>query len=81
MRTHFRRCHLCLTVNNGDEQLVDRCTSCGKYLRTFLFFDEKQALGLEKSLLDAQEPSSSRSSLLKMHYPPVQGLTVYWEED
>lgn len=79
MKVHYRRCHRCLTVNCQNDSLVDRCQTCGKHLMSFLFFDEKLALGLDISsneLIDKKQ-----SSILKANYPPVQGLTVYWFEE
>lgn len=108
-KIHFRRCHICLTVQCKENGLVERCTSCGKYLRTFIFFDENNALGLTIPINNSKKKSNSKStqksakesikesslesmksskkvtferrSVLKTHYPPPKGLTVYWSEE
>ncbi len=82
---HIRRCHICGTVNETESALVEKCSSCGKFLAPFVFFDEKAALGLKKQ----KNPESafimnSRLKLNEWHhpansqYPPLWGITVYW---
>lgn len=82
MKTHFRRCHICSAVNFIDDKLVERCESCGKSLRSFLFFNELQAMGIEVAAVgDVDQDSSNKEHyILKKHYPPVRGLTVYWSD-
>jgi len=71
-QTHFRLCHICGTVNWSYAELVKECSSCGKQLAPFYFFDESKAMGL---------PSTHQiSRVLPLEsYPAVIGLTVYWE--
>jgi hypothetical protein len=80
---HFRRCHICGTMNERESSLVDRCGSCNKSLAPFVFFDEKRALGVTDEA--PQEAPSKRASTIKITrvatetiYPPIWGLTVYW---
>lgn len=72
-KIHFRRCHCCGSLNQETDALVTACRACGKHLAAFCFFDESKAMGLEKSNFD------SRTTLPHKEYPPVVGLTVYWE--
>lgn len=80
---HFRRCHICGTMNERENSLVDRCGSCHKSLAPFVFFDEKRALGVTDE--PPTETPSKRASSIKITriatetiYPPLWGLTVYW---
>lgn len=80
---HFRRCHVCGTMNERANSLVDRCSACSKALAPFVFFDEQHALGVSDGR-PAEEPSK-KSSTMKITrlatqsiYPPIWGLTVYW---
>lgn len=80
---HFRRCHICGTMNERQNVLVDRCGSCSKAFAPFVFFDEQNALGISDGR-PAEEPSK-KSSTMKITrlatqsiYPPIWGLTVYW---
>ncbi|MCM2354733.1 MAG: hypothetical protein NDI63_14030 [Pseudobdellovibrio sp.] len=80
---HFRRCHVCGTMNERANSLVDRCDSCNKALAPFVFFDEQRALGVSDET--PKEEPSKRASTIKITrlatetiYPPIWGLTVYW---
>ncbi len=78
-RTHFRRCHLCETVNCADDGLVTTCECCGKHLAPFYFFDESRAMGLDNSGFYSSVKGAAESILPHKEYPPVAGLTAYWE--
>lgn len=71
--THLRRCHLCGEVSEAANGLVTSCQGCGKHLAPFYFFDESKALGLKVSTF------SESTVLPHKKYPPVRGLTAYWE--
>lgn len=79
---HFRRCHICGTLNEKSDHLVDRCLSCQKAFAPFVFFDEKKALGISDDSPDhpAKKASSYKITRLATEtiYPPIWGLTVYW---
>ncbi|NUN06210.1 MAG: hypothetical protein HUU57_10660 [Bdellovibrio sp.] len=75
--THFRICHICGTVNSAEGALVTTCESCGKHLAPFYFFDESKAMGLNSGFYSSLKQTPHRLPLAE--YPPVQGLTVYWE--
>lgn len=75
--THFRLCHRCGTVSSADGALVTTCQCCGKHLAPFYFFDESRALGLNPSKFNSDLQASTK--LPHKEYPPVKGLTVYWE--
>lgn len=82
LHIHFRRCHICSTINEQSEKLVDHCSSCGKAFAPFVFFDEKKALGITD--LSPEHPAKKASSYkitrlaTESNYPPIWGLTVYW---
>ena len=77
-RLHLRRCHQCHHVNEGHGgQLVQKCENCGKSLAPFYYFDESKAVGLKTEAEAAEEYKSS--ALPWREYPPIFGLTVYWE--
>jgi len=74
-KVHFRRCHVCGTLNEAPGQLVTTCTHCQKHLAPFHYFDESIFMGLPQR----RELKSSESSLLPYKsYPPIWGLTAYW---
>lgn len=76
-KVHVRRCHVCGSVNECEKSLVQKCDGCGKTLAPFYYFDESLAMGLKT---EAQYQSEYKSSALPhREYPPIWGLTVYWE--
>ena len=79
-KTHFRLCHICGTANSMEGGLVTYCESCGKHLAPFYFFDESKAMGLrETGVYSDDRGSASGTCLPHKEYPPVWGLTAYWE--
>jgi predicted RNA-binding Zn-ribbon protein involved in translation (DUF1610 family) len=78
-KTHFRVCHVCGSLNAAQNGLVHECENCGKQLAPFYFFDESRALGLKNSSGDSSQVERLTSSLPLKEYPPVWGLTAYWE--
>lgn len=79
IKVHFRRCHHCGEVTEACGALVDKCHQCGKSLAPFYYFDEKLVMGL-KTLQEAAREYKS-SALPHREYPPVWGLTAYWDID
>lgn len=81
VKTHFRLCHICGTTNSIEGDLVTACECCGKHLAPFYFFDESRAMGLTDSSFYSGElgMKSTESVLPHKEYPPVWGLTAYWE--
>lgn len=79
-KTHYRVCHVCGGLNMKEKSLVKVCEHCHRQLPSFYFFDEERALGL-KALTDQKtEDEHFRSTALPYaEYPPVFGLTAYWE--
>ena len=76
-KTHFRLCHVCGEVNAAENQLVEKCQCCGKPLAPFYYFDESRAMGLKT---EAESQAEYRSSALPhREYPPIWGLTAYWD--
>lgn len=72
-KVHFRVCHQCGALNEQEGELVTDCECCGKHLAPFYFFDESRAMGLQDSGFD------TATTLPHKEYPPVFGLTAYWE--
>lgn len=77
--THYRVCHRCHTVNSADGRLVMTCECCGKHLAPFYFFDESRAMGLQTTDLFNSVKAATESKLPLKEYPPIVGLTAYWE--
>lgn len=40
---HYRRCHVCNTVNESEGGFVEKCLSCDKPLCRFYYFDDSEA--------------------------------------
>ena len=81
-KTHFRVCHLCGSVNHADDDLVTECQDCGKHLAPFFFFDESRAMGLKNSNFYSnvnKARAEEQTVLPHKEYPPIWGLTAYWE--
>jgi len=68
---HYRRCHVCGTLNQQREHKVENCCSCGKYLCPFFYFDDR--------LISVYCDTALRPLQLVGEFPPLQGLTAYWE--
>lgn len=79
LKTHFRICHCCGTTNSSEGKLVTTCQSCGKHLAPFYFFDESRAMGLKNSNVYSTVKEAVSTSLPHAEYPPLRGLTAYWE--
>lgn len=79
LRTHFRVCHQCGTVNSAENDLVTACECCGKHLAPFYFFDESRAMGLDHSNIYSSVREVKETLLPHREYPPIWGLTAYWE--
>ncbi len=79
-RVHYRLCHVCGELNEATSSLVVECRSCGKHLAPFYYFDESRAMGLASSARSIYE-EKMRSILPHREYPPVYGLTAYWETE
>lgn len=78
-KTHFRICHVCGSLNAAQNELVHHCEGCGKHLAPFYFFDESKAMGLRNLSGDSTQTERLTSSLPLKEYPPIWGLTAYWE--
>lgn len=76
-KVHVRRCHVCGEMCEAEGQLVSQCGQCGKHLAPFYYFDESMAMGLKTVEEAASEYKSS--ALPHKEYPPLWGLTVYWD--
>ena len=77
-KIHYRACHICGHINESTDCLVGDCTACGKHLAPFYYFDESRAMGLAPQTRSSYE-EKMRSVLPHREYPPVYGLTAYWE--
>lgn len=78
-RIHYRVCHICGAVNEAEEKLVCECQGCGKHLAPFYYFDESRAMGLKPAERSLYEEAMI-SRLPFREYPPIFGLTAYWEQ-
>lgn len=76
---HIRRCHVCGAVNEAKNILVHHCDGCGKLLAPFFYFDESRVMGLKSE--EAYQAEYKSSALPHREYPPIWGLTAYWEEE
>jgi len=64
-----------------EEGLVKQCEHCHRQLSSFYFFDEERALGLKPHSSQKTEEEHYKSTALPYaEYPPVVGLTAYWDE-
>ena len=80
--SHYRICHHCTTLNTAGGELVQDCEGCGKHLAPFYFFDESKAMGIQNSdyYSTVNEALAAEAAELPLKiYPPIYGLTVYWE--
>ena len=84
-KIHIRRCHVCGNVNQKKKDFVKKCTSCGKALAPFMFFDEKNdfdpTFKVDAKTIDLDDVRLKSGSLyehMKTQYPPLWGITVYW---
>ena len=78
-RTHIRRCHVCGEVTESKKSTVEKCSSCGKHLAPFYFFDESQMDGIAEFgyhvfRMDAERPGKK----VEAYYQPIWGLTAFW---
>lgn len=76
-KVHVRRCHVCGEVNEAQGQLVTECNYCGKQLPPFFYYDEGVAMGLKTPEAAALEYKSSALPLRE--YPPLTGISIYWD--
>lgn len=76
-KLHVRRCHVCGEMIEAEDRLVETCSSCGKHLASFYYFNEKVAM----KLISLEEADKEyKSSVLPLReYPPLRGLVVYWD--
>ncbi len=69
---YFRRCHVCGALNHtADSAQIERCDDCSKPISKFHFFDDRYT--------PIQSDRTLRPPMLEGEYPPIQGLSVYWE--
>lgn len=77
-RLHLRRCHKCSHLNEAKfGELVRECEKCHHELLPLFYYDESLAVGLKSEEQAALEYRSS--ALPWREYPPIFGLTVYWD--
>lgn len=76
-KIHIRRCHVCGETIEAAGCLVEKCGHCGKHLATFYYFNEKLAMNLMSR--DEAGRQDQSSALPLRVYPPINGLTVYWD--
>lgn len=77
---HVRRCHICGTVNELENQAVRQCRCCGKHLAPFYYYDESESKGIEAnglcfSVIKKYDPETQVET-----FKPLIGLSTYWDE-
>lgn len=79
---YFRRCHVCDHVSEEAGHRVESCSSCGKPMIAFFYFDERSM-----PLLTDQNTREDRRWLHQSpkqndhgKIVPILGLTVFWKE-
>ncbi|MEO0335085.1 MAG: hypothetical protein AAF202_01735 [Pseudomonadota bacterium] len=70
-QTHYRKCHVCGSVNEQEKEPVQKCHHCGKSLAPFFYFDDKYKVILSDM--------HRRPPVIIGEYLPIHGLTAYWE--
>lgn len=75
---HVRRCHVCGTVNESENQAIHRCSDCGKSLAPFYYFNESglqglDANGLHLSVMKEYDPQTQVET-----FKPLWGFSTYW---
>lgn len=73
--THFRRCHVCGTVNDHNEE-VSRCMGCGKSLAPFFYFHPRDL----KEISDRRNLRLYRKAA-RSPYRPIIGVFAVWDND
>ncbi len=85
-KTHYRRCHqcgkICEQVIEEKAQMIRQCHHCHHFFPAMHFFDEEVALGLADpyETVFFRSLEKKTSSLPLPFYPPLCGLTVYWDD-
>lgn len=84
-KTHYRRCHHCGKVCEQKiaqkDQLIRQCDHCHSYFPIMHFFDEEVALGVAEPYEKVFFKSLEKPPKLPLPaYPPLCGLTVYWDD-
>lgn len=59
--------------------LVDQCSHCGKHLAPYYYFNEKLAMNLVTR--EEAERDYKSSALPLKDYPPLSGISVYWDAE
>lgn len=68
---------MCGETVEAEGCLVEKCAHCGKSLASFYYFNEKLAMNI---VTREEADSEYKSSALPLkEYPPLNGLTVYWD--
>lgn len=78
VKIHFRRCHYCSGANECIGDLVRECSDCGKRLLPFLYFDEKFEFGFSQMTTNKIK---FKSKLPHSNYPPLIGVSSFWETE
>ncbi len=73
--THFRRCHICDSVNATDNSFTHHCQGCGKYFAPFYFYNESDFKGIKDDGLVWTAWKASPG------YHSLCGFSTYWEDE
>jgi predicted nucleic acid-binding Zn-ribbon protein len=74
---HIRRCHVCGTVNESENQAIRQCTDCGKHLAPFYYFDESQLMGLAENGYHLSQVKDRDPTQVET-FKPLWGFSTYW---
>ncbi len=69
-KLHWRRCHVCGSLNHSHGGEVGRCQHCGKALAPFFYFSDH--------LAPTPSDFQLRPPLVPGEYQAIMGLTAHW---
>lgn len=76
--SHVRRCHVCGTVNESENQAIRSCKGCGKHLAPFYYFDESELKGLDVGGLHFSVMKNFDPEVHVETFKPLWGFSTYW---
>ncbi len=74
---HIRRCHVCGTVNESENQAIYKCSDCGKHLAPFYYFNESQLTGLSENGFHYSQMKDYDRDQVET-FKPLWGFSTYW---
>lgn len=74
---HYRRYHICGTLNELENGFVNQCEKCKKYFAPFYFFEESEIPIVSDDPNSSEQKNTVTGS---SGYRPLTGISFYWEE-